>query len=354
MRIRRICLIVLAVLILLPVCQACAKEEGSRAGGDKARNKFGRSTPKPRTPGTIRVATYNVLNLFDHVDDPKLSGEHDDIDMATSDDRCRGIAAAILKIDADIIALEEMESEECLRWFRDTYLPDAGYQYLASVDVGYYRGVEQSVLSRFPITKVEVYPEYSLDDPEREGPGWSKVSREKLRDLRFQRSPLRVDIKISDEYELTLFALHHKSGGSNRWQREAEAIGVIDLVNRVREKDPARNLVILGDFNAAPWDKSLRVYLEAGFIDTLAHRVIPRWKDFDPTEPNLYKTHESGRVLDYILLNSAAHRELVIGSPQVLGTLYDEDYDWRKDPFPKGYAADHYPVAIDLIPTDQP
>ena len=92
--------------------------------------------------------------------------------------------------------------------------------------------------------------------------------------------------------------------------------------------------------------------LQAGLIDTLAHRIIPRWKDFDPAEPDLYKTHESDRVLDYILLNSAAHRELVIGSAHIYGTLYDENYDWKTDPYPKGYAADHYPVIIDLVPRD--
>ena len=39
----------------------------------------------------------------------------------------------------------------------------------------------------------------------------------------------------------------------------------------------------------------------------------------------------------------------------VLGTVHPpSDYDWRKDPdkerVPEGYASDHYPVAIDLMP----
>ena len=106
----------------------------------------------------------------------------------------------------------------------------------------------------------------------------------------------------------------------------------------------------MGDFNAAPWDKSVRLYFEAGFIDTLAHRSTSR----DQAEARRYKTHESGRVIDFILLNSAAHRELVIGSPHVLGTLYEETFDWRTDPHPPGYAADHYPVIMDLIPRDRP
>jgi endonuclease/exonuclease/phosphatase family metal-dependent hydrolase len=319
------------------------------AGGN---NRFGLAQPRPGAQGSIRVAAYNVLNLFDHVDDPKLQGEHDDIDMATSDDRCRNLAAAIRAADADILALEEVESLECLTWFRDTYLKGMRYEHLASFDAGYYRGVEQSVMSRFPITNAEVWPNLSLDDVRRNGPGFSPVPNQYRRGLTMQRSPLRVDVKVDEDYELTLFIVHHKSGRDFRFQREAEALRTIELVDQVRRQDPSRNIIVLGDFNAAPWDKSFRLYLEAGLIDVMAHRIIPRWKEADETEPNLYKTHESDRVLDYILLSSAAHREFVIGSAQVLGTLYDPDYDWRTDPYPKGYASDHYPVMIDLIPRD--
>jgi hypothetical protein len=27
-------------------------------------------------------------------------------------------------------------------------------------------------------------------------------------------------------------------------------------------------------------------------------------------------------------------------------------YNWREDPYPDGYASDHFPVIIDLIPED--
>ncbi|UCD75364.1 MAG: endonuclease/exonuclease/phosphatase family protein [Phycisphaerales bacterium] len=338
---------------LLSVAMLCAGSQSvSRTAGEQPANRYGLSRPLPRTKGAIRIATYNVLNLFDHVDDPNLSGEHDDLPMATDDDRCRGIAAAIRAVDADIIALQEVESLECLTWFRDTYLADMGYEYMASHDAGYYRGVEQSVLSRFPITSSKVWPHASIANMKRTGPGWSEPPAGTDEPLELQRSPLRVDIKVREDYELTIFALHHKSG-PYRWKRELEALKTLQYIDEVRGQDPARNIIVMGDFNAAPWDKSLRLYLQAGFIDTLAHRVIPRWKEFDPAEPNLYKTHESDRVIDYILLNSAAHREFVIGSAHVYGTLFDPDYDWKTDPFPEGYASDHYPLIIDLVPRDQ-
>jgi hypothetical protein len=65
----------------------------------------------------------------------------------------------------------------------------------------------------------------------------------------------------------------------------------------------------------------------------------------------LRQTHTSGRVIDYMLLNHAALGELVTGSGFVKGTSA-EDYDWRNDSIPTGYASDHYPIAIDLVPRE--
>lgn len=348
------CRSIVASILIMLLCPSWTWSQTTEALEAPApQNRFGLPEPLPKTPGAIRIATYNVLNLFDHVDDPALQGEHDDLPMATSDDRCRQLAATIHSLDADIIALQEVESKQCLEWFRDTWLPDAGYDYIASEDVGYFRGVECSVMSRFPITDVHVWPELPLDDVPRRGPGWDDIPKKYEGELTYRRSPLCVTVKVDDDYELTVFSLHHKSGTHYRFHREAEALKTVELIRGLTADDPARNIVVMGDFNAAPWDKSLRVYLEAGMIDTLAHRVIPRHSQAPQDEAVLYKTHESNRVLDYILLNSAAHRELVIGTPHVVGTLYDADYDWRTDPFPTGYASDHYPVVLDLVPEDR-
>jgi endonuclease/exonuclease/phosphatase family metal-dependent hydrolase len=103
----------------------------------------------------------------------------------------------------------------------------------------------------------------------------------------------------------------------------------------------------MGDFNAAPWDKSLRTYLRAGMVDTLSYRLI----DKNAPESPLFKTHESDKVLDYILMSSAAFREYIPGSGFVLGTISPpSSYDYQKDPQPAGYASDHYPVVADILP----
>lgn len=344
---------VTCLALSISILTAAVANGGYQDDADGMPFKYGHGEPRLKPNGAIRIAAYNLNHLYDHEDDPAFSGEHDDMQHAISHERATEIARVIRLLDADVLALQEVESLDALAWFRDEYVSDMGYQFLASKDVGYYRAMECSLLSRFEITNVEVRPQLSLDEVRRKGPGWDEVPFDSRNGLKIQRSPLRVDLKISDDYELTLFVLHHKSGGNFRFQREAEAVVVNDWIDEIEDADPARNVIALGDFNAAPWDKSFRIYLERGFVDTLAHRIIPRWRDAPQAEANLYKTHESGRVLDYILMNSPAYREYIVGSAHVVGTYYPpSSYDWRTDPFPAGYASDHYPVIADITPKD--
>ncbi|MFK7959185.1 MAG: endonuclease/exonuclease/phosphatase family protein [Phycisphaerales bacterium] len=315
--------------------------------------RYGVAEAPPRTDGAIRIASYNVLNLFDAVNDPDLEGEFDDLPMATDPVRAANIAAMIRRMDADVIALQEVESEACLIWFRDTYLSDLGYEHVVSRDVGYYRGVECSILSRFPIEDVQVWPQASLRDVVADGPGFAARPADADAGLEYQRSPLRATIRVRPDYALTVYCLHHKSGRTYSWKREAEALRTVEKIAAEMAAAPDRNIVVMGDFNAAPWDKSLRLYLEAGLVDTQAHRVIPRSRDADQTEANLAKTHESGRVIDYILCNGAAYREIVPGTAVVLGKPYDTEYDWRNDPYPSWYASDHHPLMVELMPVDR-
>jgi endonuclease/exonuclease/phosphatase family metal-dependent hydrolase len=295
-----------------------------------------------RPAGSLRLATYNLENLFDHVDDPSLRGEFDDMALAATDDRCRSLARAIRAVDADVLALQEVESLQALRWFRDTYLADAGYRHLSSLDAGYARGVECSVMSRFEITAERIWPDASLDDVHRDGPGWTPVPPGAR--LAFRRSPLQVDLRIDDDYELTVFVVHHKAQREYGWLREAEALKVVELVSERLAAHPDRNVVVMGDFNAAPWDKSFRVYLQAGLVDVMAHRGMRG------AEGVLCHTHRSGRVIDYILVNGAAYREIVIDSAFVHRTATGRGGD---DVAPGDYASDHFPVAVDLVPRER-
>ena len=337
--------------LLINGAGAIAQDSAPPKATDLPGHRFGRTTPLDKAEAGICIASYNVLNLFDPMDDPSLDGEYDDLPMATSRDRCESIARAIRAIDADILCLQEVESEAALRWFRDEFLEGMGYDHVASRDVGYYRGVEQSVLSRFPITASTTWPDEDLSDMEsrKTGEGWTRDG-----DLptRFQRSPLMVDIEVPkkgrrDAYELTVVVVHHKSGRYRR-QRESEALQLVSILDERLGKEKDLNLVVLGDYNANPSDKCLGVYKDAGYVNAWEHR----WKKGEGTR-ELFRTHESDRAIDYIMLHPNIDSEVIDETFQVVGTLHPGDkYDWRNDDPPAGYAADHYPLVIDIRPVE--
>ena len=312
-------------------------------------HRFGLTKAMPRIDGTIRIGSYNMLNFFDQVDDPSLQGDYDDFGDnpgPTSKERCEELASIIRELDADVLALQEVESLEALEWFNETYLPEMGYTYAVSEEVGYYRGIEQSVLSRFPISDIQTWTNVDLAKIKRFGGGWSDIPPD-TDDITFQRSPLCVTVNTPEGYEITIFSIHHKAGRDS-WRRELEALQIVQYIKSMSEDAPERNIAVIGEFNAQPWDSSVRVYLRDGMTDALAHRVQNlEWDDNSP----LRKTHTSGRQIDFILLNPSALGELVVDSGFVLGSSHPE-YDWRNEAIPDGYASDHCALAVDLVPRE--
>ena len=316
--------------------------------------RFGVSEAPAKAEGAVRIATYNLENLFDDVDDPAT--EADDTEWFKPEVEQVALAEAIRKLDADILALQEVESEGVLREFRDTYLKDMGYEYLASIDGGDARGIEQSVLSRFPIVDAKVFGQLPLGGvhPEKYGRGENWLAGQPML---LRRSPLMVRIEIppasdageaagedTGPYELTMFVLHHKSGGPAGYWREAEAKKVVELI-AVAGLKPTDNVVICGDFNAQVGEGVLEAYTGLGFREVT-----------DPAKAGTPEvvTHESGRSIDHLLVSPGMLGE-VVGPGFVLGTLArPEGVDWREFPPPEGYASDHYPVAVDIRPVDEP
>ena len=170
--------------------------------------------------------------------------------------------------------------------------------------------------------------------------------------MMFRRSPLRADIKVpgkafgggdDESYELTLLAVHHKSGRYSEYWRLAEVNGVISIIKEIEAKNPAANIIVLGDCNAQVTDAPIKAYLEGGLIDTFSAKAS-KWSP-------AVVSHESGRRIDLVLLNKNANEEFVADSPFIFGMpARPEGADWRTTSPPEGYASDHYPVVIDLKP----
>ena len=141
-----------------------------------------------------------------------------------------------------------------------------------------------------------VWENTDLTKIERIGGGWTEIPSD-IKEIAFQRSPLCVTVTTPEGYELTMFNVHHKSG-RNAWHRELESLQIMQYI-----RDPSRNIAVIGDFNAQPWDRSARVYLRNGMTDALAFRAKNLvWDDNSP----LRKTHTSNRLIDFIMVNAPA------------------------------------------------
>lgn len=317
-----------------------------------------RSTPPAHAKNVVRLATYNVLNLFDAYDDPSLSGSYNDdcysydkTVRAKPDNELEALAKSIRTLDADVIGLEEIESRDALAAFNAKYLQGMGYDYVMSIDVLHERGIEQAVLSRFPIKQAMVWPHMDLEGVHPDHVGNYKI-RQAGRDIAFSRSPLFVRIEVpahtcegqDSPYELGLFVVHHKSGGSYGYWRDQEAQGVLRKIRELQAADPNINIAVLGDFNAEPEADSIHAYLSAGMRDM----VTP------PGDHDGYYTHETRRAIDYILMNPAMAADAQDAMGFVFKTpIRAEGEDYRTTPSPEGFASDHLPVVIDFVPIDR-
>jgi endonuclease/exonuclease/phosphatase family metal-dependent hydrolase len=318
--------------------------------------RLGLAEAPKKAPGAIRLATYNILNLFDEYDNPALEGRFDDMHSSREGlrakpvEQLKAVAEAIRRLDADIIGLQEIESFDALEAFNAEYLSDMGYAFVTSVDVGQERGIEQAVLSRFPITEARVWPNMPLGGvhPEKYGDNENWYAGEPIA---YRRSPLYVRVEIPSEdadgtFDLELFVIHQKSGYHASYWREAESRGLVKLIDQRLAQHPEANIAVLGDFNAMPSAKSVRTYIDdAGLVLTMDSHGAG-------AEDNA--THESDRAIDFIFVNNNLEQHLVPKSAFVLGTpLRPSGSDYRTTPAPEGYAADHLPVAIDFFPRSE-
>jgi endonuclease/exonuclease/phosphatase family metal-dependent hydrolase len=333
---------------------------------DPATIRFGLREPLPKTPGSIRITTFNIENLFDDVDDPKISGSIDDADMTKPVEHRKAAAEAIIRSKADVVALQEIESKEALEWFMKQHLADAGFAHVASLDAGDGRGIEQSVISKFPIVETRNFKGMKLGgrqpDVWGDGPG-AEVNENAGKPFEFTRSPLLVTIEVPSDrisellakagktdpvkssYKVTLLNVHLKSGRHFDLQRAAEVRGVLSIIETLKKETPGINVLVLGDFNAVLTADSLKQFPPAG-VRTIFETRAPR------DEKTV--THSSGRCIDHIWYTSNMEKELVMTSRHVLGLpTRAEGADWRTTPAPAGYSSDHFPVSIDVMPVEK-
>ena len=179
----------------------------------------------------FKVATYNVENLFDDVRngteyDDYIPGRHNWTSRMV-EVKLNHTAEVICDLDADIIALQEIENEAIFKKLQNR-LKRVGclYRY-AAITHKKTSAIQVALLSRFPVAdKRELHVNYSPYD----------------------RDILEATVKIG-KYPLTLFVSHWKSK-SRSGTESRRIIYAKALKKRIEKLPDRREYIILGDFNS--------------------------------------------------------------------------------------------------------
>ncbi len=194
----------------------------------------------PEFKGVVTLATYNVLNLFDEHDDPY----HDDEGTPSKPlAEMEKLAATIRALNADVLALQEVENRPYLERFVHALLSDMGYRHIVLFEGNDRRGIDVALLSRLPVGPVTSHRHGEFSD----GSGGL---------TKFRRDLLQVRIEPPGYPSFDVFVVHFKSkrgGGGGESTRLAEAAQSRRALDGLLAADADALFVICGDFNDT-WD----------------------------------------------------------------------------------------------------
>lgn len=324
------------------------------------------------------VRREDVLNLFEIPDKDTYINLEMARRVATSDDMRQATALAIRDADADIIALQEVESIDILKNFEKYYLHrlvDMDYPWKRLIEGNDRRGIDVAALARRDTAiSARSHKNLTFDD--------IGVFNEELNlvginrsDPVFRRDCLELETEVNDGV-VTIYVCHFKSMGFRRVPgipypsgvssrdltmpiREAEARAVRFLIETKFGANKAKDAhwVICGDLNDYIWLNGRKVspsgidpLLEDGFsfnvIDNLPAKE--RWTHYYPKDNHVSQ-------LDYILLSPALAKANKDVKPDIIrkgmpfrvpGLENVERYP--RIGFARPKASDHCPLAVTL------
>jgi predicted extracellular nuclease len=281
-----------ASLALFASLAACADQSVSRGGplpdaqdaGKDASSSGWDAGPAPRPDGVVRVATYNVHLFFDMVCDSGRCGPTDFEQQKTQaqfDAEVDRIARGIAKLDADVIALEEVETDMCLRALA-TRLAKDGFEYpiVRLGETGSAGSVDVAVLARGTLTDVKTHRE-------------DRITRPDGTTTTFTRELLEVHIAYA-ERPLVFFAAHFRSkNDDDPGRRLAEANAARDIVASVAAASPDAVVVLAGDLNDTPGSDAIVALEKGGSLKRLA-------ADLPPAQQGTYLYQGTSQAIDHL------------------------------------------------------
>lgn len=281
---------------------------------------------------TVKILSWNVEHFVDDHDNPYIDNSRENNPPENMNERRKLFAKALKMADADIVVLQEFESDSYAMQLAEEYFPELGYQVFAGHESpDWYMNVV--VMSRIPLGIFHSYATANtpiageVDDDG--NPASQAFTNNRM---------WTVDVLVNPEYNFALTGVHLKAGRGER--NENWRIGQMDLLRShyasMLASDPQKNILTVGDFNSTPDSREFRHFLGDGsdveFIDPLAGTGIYS----HPADSAFWR-------IDHILPNTNISNEVVSGSIMV---------NYYFSPDSMATVADHLPMSIEIIPSD--
>ncbi len=312
----------------------------------------------------IRIAFYNVENLFDTEDDPLTLDE----DFTPSgkqkwtDERYRTKLQRIDQVVAGmeypaLLGLCEVENKTVLDDLcKTTSLAGKKYQFV-HFDSPDRRGIDVALLyqkKKFKVTSTEKIRVGFPDEIVPDMPGYTS------------RDILVVEGYLPKKQKVYVIVAHFPSrrGGlkASEPKRTHVAKYIRDKVDEIFADDPSANVIVMGDFNDEPDNKSIAVTLQADAPSDkpTSSNLYNCFAELDAAGKGSYNYRGNWNMLDQIILSG---RFFLSGSPLQFhaANIYREDYMMYKDkkngvrpnrtyggPNYYGGYSDHLPVFVEV------
>lgn len=316
----------------------------------------------------LRVVSYNVENLFDTKDNPDKDDDEflpnglmkwNDYKYWTKLRNITRVITAVGEMESPaIIGLVEIENDSVLHYLtKRSPLRAQKYEYLCtnSPDL---RGVNVGLLFQRDKFKLLSKNEYQVEPPERGG--------------RPTRNILHTSGRVISGDTLDVFVCHFPSRRGGQIASEPYRITAAKVLKTKTDSLFAirfsANILIMGDFNDQPTDRSLSMtlgavsMLEKGIgkrhlVNTFFHRL-------GETDFGTYKFQGSWELIDQFivsgnLLSDSSSVSLVKDSPRIFRPEFLQEKDaayggfkpFRTNSGPNylGGFSDHFPIVLDLI-----
>lgn len=263
----------------------------------------------------VTIGSYNLLNLFDDVNDPYTNDEGT---PAKPRAELEALARSIRALDADVLAVVEVENRGILQKFVDAFLEDMGYE-VVLFEGNDLRGIDVGLLSRVPVGEVISHRHMKF----KEASG---------KPTRFMRDLLQVRLRPENALPFDVFVVHYKSkggedngGAATRLAEAVETRYVID--NMLNERSDAR-FVICGDYNDTIDSEPLKALISTGPM-----ALTTFIGDLPSNETITFNQPPHLSMIDFIL-----------ASPAMAKTYVSKSYHVRVGGSPEKTGSDHNPV----------